>query len=109
MTKILIFMLFGVFAAVSSKVLVMLLGSGKRDERADSNAPEPSEHAELVGKKGTAATALRLSGFVAIDGKRLAATSDGNFIDAGEAIEVIGVKGNELVVRKTRAVRWRTV
>jgi len=100
MTKILILLLLGV-ASAFSKVLVMLFGAGKQeDEGAASGAAEPSEHAELVGTKGTAATTLRPSGFVVIDGKRLAATSEGDFINSGEAIDVIAVKGSELVVRK---------
>jgi len=79
----------------------MLFGTGKQeDEGAASGAAEPSEHAELVGTKGTAATTLRPSGFVVIDGKRLAATSEGDFIHSGEAVDVIAVKGNELVVTK---------
>ena len=99
--KILIVLLLGVVGAFSY-VLVMLFGSGEQEnEGAASAGAEPSEYAEVVGKKGTAATTLRPGGFVVVDGKRMAATSEGNFIESAEAVDDIGVKGNDLVVRTT--------
>lgn len=54
----------------------------------------------LVGKTGTAQTPFRPSGFVLLDGNRHEATTEGEFLETGEEVEIIKTQGNNLVVRK---------
>lgn len=55
----------------------------------------------LVGKKGTAYTVLRPSGKVMIDNQLYDAFTRGEFIEKGEAIEVISSEGVTLKVKKS--------
>jgi membrane-bound serine protease (ClpP class) len=58
----------------------------------------------LVGRRGTARTMLRPSGFVVIDGQDLAATAaNGVMVEAGGAVEVVEARFGELVVRPAPA------
>ncbi len=52
------------------------------------------------GKKGEAITDLRPSGTVMIEGKRLDAVTDGEYMDAGTPVVVTLVSGNRIVVDK---------
>lgn len=52
------------------------------------------------GKKGEAITDLRPSGTVMIEGNRLDAVTDGEYVDAGTPIVVTLVSGNRIVVDK---------
>jgi len=54
----------------------------------------------LLGKKGTAATDLRPSGMVKIDGISFDVISDGSYILKGSKIEIIKVEGSKLVVKR---------
>jgi membrane-bound serine protease (ClpP class) len=65
-----------------------------------ASAPERDRH--WLGKRGTAASPLRPSGLAHIDDERVDVVSDGEFIDAGEPLEVIRVDGNRIVVRRPR-------
>jgi membrane-bound serine protease (ClpP class) len=56
----------------------------------------------LVGKEGTAETALRPSGKARIDGQRYDVVSASDFIEPGTAIRVTTVDGNRIVVRKVK-------
>ncbi len=56
----------------------------------------------LVGKKGIVLTTLRPSGIVEIDGKRLDAISQGEFISPGTLVKVIEDKGLSIVVSKDK-------
>jgi len=60
--------------------------------------PEP-----MQGKKGSAQTVLRPSGKVLIDGKIFDAFTRGEYIEAGEPIEVVDDEGTSLKVRKVVA------
>jgi membrane-bound serine protease (ClpP class) len=53
----------------------------------------------LIGRKGTAETVLRPSGKVMIDGKLYDASTRGDYIDRGQAIEVISDDGPSLRVK----------
>ena len=53
----------------------------------------------LVGKAGTAVTALRPAGIVEIEGERLNVSTYGNFIDAGKEVTVVAVEGLNVFVR----------
>lgn len=52
-----------------------------------------------LGRVGTALTAMRPSGTIVIEGVRLDAVTEGDFIQKGGAVEVVKVEGPRLVVR----------
>jgi membrane-bound serine protease (ClpP class) len=56
--------------------------------------------AALVGRAGVADTALRPTGKVLIDGRRLDVVSDGEFIEAGSAVAVHAVDGSRIIVKR---------
>lgn len=58
----------------------------------------PTADPELMGTTGQVHTALRPAGTILVNGKRIDAVSDGEFIDAGAAVRVIEVEGNRVVV-----------
>lgn len=53
----------------------------------------------LIGKKGTAETVLRPSGKISIDGKFYDAYTRGDYIEKGQAVEVISDEGSSLKVK----------
>ena len=53
----------------------------------------------LVGKVGTAVTALRPTGIAQIEGERLNVSTYGNFIDAGKEVTVVAVEGLNVFVK----------
>jgi membrane-bound serine protease (ClpP class) len=65
-------------------------------------ASAPETDRAWLGKRGTAASTLRPAGIADIEGDRVDVVSDGEFIDAGEAITVVRVDGNRIVVRRLR-------
>jgi membrane-bound serine protease (ClpP class) len=65
-------------------------------------ASAPEADRQWLGKSGTAVSALRPSGIAELGGERVDVVSDGEFIDAGQPIEVIRVDGNRIVVRRPR-------
>jgi membrane-bound ClpP family serine protease len=63
------------------------------------------EHSRaLLGQKGIAKTILVPSGAVVIHGRVHDAISDGTVIEQGEAVEVVEIQGNNIVVRKIESV-----
>lgn len=65
-----------------------------------ASAPESDSH--WLGKTGRATSPLHPSGIAEIDGERVDVISMGEPIDAGEAIRVIRVDGNRVVVRSLK-------
>lgn len=65
-------------------------------------AAEEAKLENLIGWVGQASSPLTPGGLVNIGNRRLHATSDGLLIEAGEHVEVIGVKGTQVVVRATQ-------
>lgn len=59
-----------------------------------------ADYKTLLGKKGVAVTPLRSAGTVLIDGKKVDAVSEGEFIEKDIEVEVIKVEGSRVVVRK---------
>lgn len=55
-----------------------------------------------VGKNGVAVTDLRPSGWITVDDKRIFVVSEGDYIDQGDAISILSVEGNRVVVRKIK-------
>ena len=62
-------------------------------------ASSPEEDQRWLGKRGTAATDLHPSGIAHLNGDRVDVVSDGEFINAGQPVEVVRVDGNRIVVR----------
>ena len=56
-----------------------------------------------LGRRGTAASPLRPAGIAIIEGERVDVVSLGDYIETGEAIEVVRVEGNRVVVRRAPA------
>lgn len=59
-----------------------------------------STHFGLIGKTGVAVTDLRPSGRASFDDIRHDVVADGAFIAKGDAVSVVLVEGNRIVVRK---------
>jgi membrane-bound serine protease (ClpP class) len=62
-------------------------------------ASSPEGDQAWLGKRGTAATDLHPSGIAHLNGDRVDVVSDGDFINAGQPVEVARVDGNRIVVR----------
>jgi membrane-bound serine protease (ClpP class) len=56
----------------------------------------------LVGKRGSAETDLRPAGTVEIEGARVDAVTDAEYLSRGDAVEVLQVSGNRVVVAPAR-------
>ncbi len=62
-------------------------------------AADSAEMERFVGKRGTAATVLRPSGAVEVDGKRYDARSERGVVEKGRPVEVVRIEGSEMVVK----------
>jgi membrane-bound serine protease (ClpP class) len=56
--------------------------------------------AQLIGKKGIAYTPLRPAGTALIEDQKIDVMTEGGFIEKDQAIEVLLVEGNRVVVRE---------
>ncbi len=65
-------------------------------------ASAPESDRRWLGARGTAVSPLHPAGVARLDSERVDVVSDGEFIEAGEPIEVIRVDGNRIVVRWAR-------
>ena len=54
---------------------------------------------QLVGRVGTAKSKMLPSGSISIDGRLFDAVSQGQAIDTGQAVVVVEVRGNRVIVR----------
>jgi membrane-bound serine protease (ClpP class) len=68
-------------------------------------APEPPGDQRWLGQRGTTTSPLRPAGVAEFDGERIDVVSRGEYVDAGEPIEVVRVEGNRIVVRPVRGPR----
>jgi len=59
----------------------------------------PDADRQWLGKQGTAVSDLRPAGIAHFNGQRVDVVSEGDFIQAGQWIEVVHVDGNRIVVR----------
>ena len=62
-------------------------------------ASGPGKDRRWLGDRGLAATDLRPAGIAHLSGERVDVVSEGEFIRAGQSIEVVRVEGNRIVVR----------
>lgn len=79
--------------------LVLAGGLGADLERA---AGELEGIALRAGDAGVAATPLRPAGIAQIGGARVDVVSEGEYVDAGDRLEVVRVEGSRVVVRRAR-------
>ncbi|MDR4467399.1 MAG: hypothetical protein MRJ68_03755 [Nitrospira sp.] len=75
----------------------LVLETGLGTELGYASAPEGDRH--WLGKQGAAASMLRPAGIAQFDHERVDVVTEGEFVEAGEPIEVIRVDGNRIVVR----------
>ena len=61
---------------------------------------ESDEKAALIGREGIALTALRPSGTIELEGKKLDVVADGEFIVKGDKVVVSSVEGIRILVKK---------
>lgn len=80
------------------------MGKAFLGELPDEDDVRPSDpRRELVGRVGTAKSKMLPSGSVSIEGQWIDAVSQGPAIDAGQAVVVVEVRGNRVVVRPAEA------
>lgn len=79
----------------------LVLDTGLAASAGYASAPETD--ARLLGKQGVASSPLRPAGIALIDGVRVDVVSNGDAVDPGEAIVVVRVDGNRVVVERSRA------
>ena len=60
----------------------------------------PDELRALIGRKGTALTALRPSGIARIDNRRVDVVTDADWIEEGTPVVVIAVEGVRILVQR---------
>jgi membrane-bound serine protease (ClpP class) len=61
-----------------------------------------NKYTDYIGKKGIVVTPLRSSGTVLIDGVRLDAVSEGEFINKNAKVEVFRTEGSSIFVREIK-------
>ena len=88
------------FVFVKSSPLYGKFVLTREEKRREGYDSSESNIDRLKGFKGTAVTKLRPAGKARIDGRLVDVVSRGEFIDPGDEIEVIQVKGNRVVVKK---------
>jgi membrane-bound serine protease (ClpP class) len=65
-----------------------------------TESTEQPERPSLLGAVGNSLTALRPAGMAKIAGQRVDVVSEGEFIEAGQAVEVVREEGNRVVVKR---------
>lgn len=85
---------------IFSSTLFRKMGVQAEMKTADGYTIRDNSFAALIGSTGTAATDLRPAGKVDIGGERYDCISDGGFIHKGDAVKVLTLRSNYLVVDK---------
>lgn len=78
----------------------LLLPKTNPDEMVPYKA-EAAQLERLVGRLGTTLTMMNPGGMVRVENERLHAFTEGMLMMAGEVVEIVGVRGARVVVRKT--------
>jgi membrane-bound serine protease (ClpP class) len=90
-----------IFDALTLKARITGTAGGVLAEEASVSGALPGgrgDYASLLGKIGVAATTLRPSGRVEIDGEVYPAEADGSFVEPGRGVKVTRVRGNTITV-----------
>lgn len=83
----------------------LILGSPGTERAEHAKAEAEARHTEklaheaLIGQEGTALTAMRPVGEIEVDGTRYEGLAQGEMIDTGTQIRVVGLDGTSLKVR----------
>ncbi len=103
-------MLVGTIAvAIILIVALYRLGYGKRfvksmilntEQKNEEGYVSTKGYEKYLGMRGTVATPLRSAGTVIIDGNKIDAVSEAEYIDKGIEVEVIKIEGGRIVVRR---------
>lgn len=75
----------------------MILNTEQKNEEGYVSA---QDYKRLLGLKGITVTPLRSAGSVIIEGKKIDAVSEGEFIERDKEVEVIKVEGSRVVVKE---------
>ena len=60
---------------------------------------QPAGGSDLTGAKGVALTALHPTGKIEVNSNTLDVVTDGEFIEKGQTVEIIEIRGNRIVVK----------
>jgi membrane-bound serine protease (ClpP class) len=60
---------------------------------------QPAGGDDLTGRKGQAVTILHPTGKIEVDNRTLDVVTDGEYIEKGQAVEIIEIRGNRIVVK----------
>lgn len=85
---------------IFSSTLFKKMGVQEELKTSDGYTIRDNSFAALIGSTGTAATDLRPAGKVEINGERYDCVADGGFIHKGDAVKVLTLRSNYLVVDK---------
>ncbi len=88
-----------VWLMIRNRAWERIVHVGKTD-RASGFDSSTGESGDLLGAVGLAATALRPSGRARFDERIVDVVTDGGFIAAGTAVEVLEIHGNRIVVHE---------
>jgi membrane-bound serine protease (ClpP class) len=101
----------GLIAAIAGIAVIALLGPKTKifdrlmlktaitGTAGQDESPSSPNFEALIGKIGIAATTLRPSGRVEIEGEVYDADANGAFIDEGRGVKVTQIRGNRVIVR----------
>ncbi|MBI2193795.1 MAG: hypothetical protein HYU36_17605, partial [Planctomycetes bacterium] len=68
-------------------------------------APPDSVRVALIGKTAETITPLRPAGTARLDGELYDVTSDGDYIDSGQKVQIVRIEGNKIIVRPADGTR----
>ena len=82
----------------TSKLLNKVVLKSKHSDEQGFLSTDTMEH--YLNKEGITSTELRPTGFIVIEGKRVDALSDGEFISKGVKVKVVRIDGSNIFVRR---------
>lgn len=91
--------------AIAAVLVMRAASAGKLDrsrlflKASDPARAKPEEAPLSPGARGTADSALRPAGIGVFDGRRVSVVTEGGFVPAGAAVEVVRTEGRKTVVR----------
>jgi len=85
------------------KSLMLSPPSSRNSPSAGRGLRPAGEFDAMMGREGRAATMLRPSGTVEIDGKRVSVVTNGEMIGEGARVRVVLVEGNRVVVEAIKS------
>lgn len=91
--------LLAVLAVLISGLLRSAARGGSKIFLSDTQELHGKDMQVLVGKKGTASSALHPAGIADFDGVRLNVITEGDFIERGAGVEIVSAEGSKIIVR----------